>query len=449
MKQQRPAPNPILTVLLWGAFFFLGYQLFFANKVKTDDPRTAEKVYESIVELNKQGNDGALTPEVQIYLLKLDADKKAGRLSAEEFEKKAFAVEVIKIHTAYNNALRNNNQGKLTNVFQQSFQKLHDQYSKSALWNQEVAVAAIDGKTGTSVTAAQLYPLVVADLSELNKTAKVLGYIPGYHMMEWLVNLTGANPQFSYWFAALLLAVLVRLAVYPLAQKQYKWGKRMSQLAPYIKEIQEKFKDKKTGQITDQQAMTMETMALYKKYGFNPFAGCLPLLIQLPLFLIIYNCMLLYKFEFTKGYFLWVQPNAGTFLGIPLAPNLGEKDYILIVIYGISMIVTTLLTPVSDPSNIKQQRLIGLGMAVMISVVMFIWPLPSAFVVYWIFTNILATAQSLYVYRMPVEPLTPVQTTAGGAIPTTGKDLNGKVTDVDPGFFGKTGKGSSKKKKKR
>jgi membrane protein insertase Oxa1/YidC/SpoIIIJ len=69
-------------------------------------------------------------------------------------------------------------------------------------------------------------------------------------------------------------------------------------------------------------------------------------------------------------------------------------------------------------------------------------------VVYWVFTNILGTAQSLYVYRMPVAPLEPVQTTAGGAIPTTSRDLNGK-TSVDPGFFGKTGKGNSKKKKKR
>lgn len=450
MKQQRPAPNPILTVLLWGAFFFLGYQLFFANKGPSNDPRTFEKVYESIAELNAQGNDAAMLPEIQIYLKKLQAEKDAGRLTDQQFEEKAFEVEIVKIETMYASALKTNNQGKLTNAFQQSFQNLRNRYEKTAMWQREVAVAPVEGKIeGSTVTAEKLYPLMVADLSELNKTAKVLGYIPGYHMMEWLVNLTGANPQFSYWFAALMLAFLVRLAVFPLAQKQYLWGRRMSQLSPYIKEIQEKYKDKKTGQITDQQAMTTETMALYKKYGFNPFAGCLPLLIQLPLFLIIYQCMLLYKFEFTKGFFLWVQPNAGYFLGIPLAPNLGEKDYILIVIYGITMIVTTLLTPVSDPANIKQQRLIGLGMAVMISVFMFIWPLPSAFVVYWIFTNVLATAQSLYVYRMPVEPLTPVQTTAGGAIPTTGRDVNGRATDVDPGFFGKTGKSSSKKKKKR
>jgi YidC/Oxa1 family membrane protein insertase len=449
MSQQRPAPNPILTVLLWGAFFFLGYQLFFANRGTTNDSRTAEQVKESIVKLNADFNDADLAKEVQIYQAKLEAEKQAGRLDDKAIKDRMFEVQIIKLETVYGNALRNNDQGKLNTAYQNDFRNLHDEYANTAYWKREIPVAPIEGKVaGTSVTPEALYDLVVADLSQMNRDAKVLGYIPGYKMMDALVRFTGANPSFSYWFAALLLALLVRLAVFPLAQKQYMWGRKMSQLAPYIKEIQEKFKDKKTGKVTDQQAMTMETMEVYKRYGFNPFSGCLPMLVQLPLFLIIYNCMLLYRFEFTKGYFLWIQPGAGTFLGMPLAPNLGERDYLIIIVYGISMIATTLLTPVSDPANAKQQRLIGMSVALIFSVMMFFWPLPSAFVVYWTFTNILATAQSLYVYRMPVPPLEPVQSMVGGAIPTTSRNMNGK-TNVDPGFFGKTGKGSAKKKKKR
>jgi YidC/Oxa1 family membrane protein insertase len=144
---------------------------------------------------------------------------------------------------------------------------------------------------------------------------------------------------------------------------------------------------------------------------------------------------------------MWITPGAGKFLGIPLATSLGEKDYILIVLYGISMVVTTLLTPVSDPTNMRQQRLMGVGMSVMMSVFMFFYPLPSAFTLYWLFTNILATAQSLYVYRLPIEPLTAVQTSAGGAIPATGRDVNGKTGEIAPGFFGKTGKGGGKRKR--
>lgn len=452
MSQARPAQNPVMTFLIWGAVFFLAFTLYqgACSNPAADDPRTAEKVFENIVALNRDANDAGVTAEVRVYDGKLDAAQKAGILDAKQVEEKKFDAKVIEVETMYANALKNDNQSKLNNAHNNIFRAMREQHGATALWKRQVPVAPIEGKIpGNSVTPEALYNLMVADLSVMNKDAKVLGYIPGYGLMEWLVDLTGSVPGFSYWFAALMLAILVRLAVFPLAQKQYIWGRRMSQLAPLIKEIQAKYKDKKTGQISDQQAMTTDTMALYKQYGMNPFSGCLPLLIQLPLFLIIYNCMLLYRFEFTKGFFLWIQPGAGTFLGMQLAPNLGERDYLMIILYGISMIVTTMLTPVSDPANAKQQRLIGLSMAVVFSVVMFFWPLPSAFVVYWIFTNILATAQSLYVYRMPIEPLQPVQTTAGGAIPTTGKDVNGKAPTVDPGFFGKTGKSSSKKKKKR
>ncbi len=453
MSQQRPAPNPILTVLLWAAFFFLGWQILqgggCGGQKAGNDTRTKEKVYERIVELNKEGNDSALTQEVAIYGQKLKAEQDAGRITADEVEQNMFDAEIIKVETIYVNSVRNDNQGKLNTAYTGDFKNLQGKYGKTAFWKRPIPVAPVEGKIeGATITPEALDGLMMTDLSAMNKKAKVLGYIPGYHMMEWLVGLTGSSPGFSYWFAALMLAILVRLAVFPLAQKQYMWGKRMSQLSPYIKEIQEKFKDKKTGKVSDQQAMTMETMDLYKRYGFNPFAGCLPALIQLPLFLIIYNCMLLYRFEFTKGYFLWIHPGATSFLGMPLAPNLGERDYLIIIVYGISMIITTLLTPVSDPTNVRQQRIIGISIALLFSVMMFFWPLPSAFVVYWVFTNILATAQSLYVYRLPVEPLVQVQTTSGGAIPVTSKDLNGK-TGVDPGFFGKAGKGSSKKKKKR
>ena len=452
MSQARPAPNPILTILLWGAFFFLGYQILTGGcgqKGAQNDGRKIEEVEARIKELNADANDTALQAEIQIYDTKLEAEKTAGRLTEEQVEQDKFEMQIVQLATTYANALRNDDQNKLNNAYNGTFRSLREREANKPRWNQPIEVAPVEGKIdGGSVTPARLYDLVVTDLSVMNKDAKVLGYIPGYAMMDSLVKLTGSKPGFSYWFAALLLAFIVRLLVFPLAQKQYIWGRRMSQLAPYAKEIRDKFTDKKTGQITDQQAMTMETMDLYKRYGFNPFAGCWPMLVQIPLFIIIYNCMLLYRFEFTKGYFLWIQPGAGSFLGIPLAPNLGERDYIIIFVYGISMIVTTLLTPVSDPSNVKQQRLIGLSMAVLFSLMMFFFPLPSAFVVYWVFTNILATAQSLYVYRMPIEPLVPVQSTAGGVIPTTGRDANGK-TNIDPGFFGKTGKGNSKKKKKK
>ncbi len=447
MSQHRPAANPVITFLLWGAFIFLGYQMFFANKGGNagNDARTPEEVFASIVAMNKAQDDSRILGEYELYKEKLKSAVSIGKIAPDQVGALELNAYVLTHHTTIVVGIKTDNNNKLQSSYNEILTR-QDELGKTPLWKREFAVAPYGERLSqTQFSGEGLLATSNHELAESNKTAKVLGYVPGFKMMDWLVNLTGAVPGFSYWMAGVLLAIIVRLTVFPLAQKQFIWGRRMAQLAPYIKEIKEKFTDKKTNQVTDQQAMTMETMELYKKYGMNPFSGCLPMLIQMPLFLIIYNCMLLYKYEFTKGYFLWVQPGAGTFLGIPLAPNLGERDYLLIFVYGISMIVTTLMTPVSDPSNMKQQRLMGIGMAVMFSILMFFWPLPSAFTAYWIFTNVLTTAQSLYVYRMPIGQLAPVQSSKGGIIPTTGKDKNGKTDHVAPGFFDKLGKKNKKK----
>ncbi|HEY0868110.1 MAG TPA: YidC/Oxa1 family membrane protein insertase, partial [Fimbriimonas sp.] len=191
--------------------------------------------------------------------------------------------------------------------------------------------------------------------------------------------------------------------------------RQMSQLAPLTNEIKDKFKD-------NPQEQQARIMGLYKEYGINPMAGCGPMLLQMPLFFTIYQCMLLYQFEFQKGTFLWLNRSMSEQTNGFIAPNLGQVDYILIVLYGISMVISTLLTPVSDPTQIKQQRLIGVGMSVFFTILMFTgsFPVPAAFVLYWTFTNILATAQALRTYRLPAPPLVKVNAPGGGVYPTAG-----------------------------
>jgi YidC/Oxa1 family membrane protein insertase len=138
--------------------------------------------------------------------------------------------------------------------------------------------------------------------------------------------------------------------------------------------------------------------------------------------------MLQYRFEFQKGTFLWISPGASQATGGWVAPNLGERDYILIVVYAISMVVTSLLTPVSDPSNARQQRILGISVAVIFSVSMFFYPLPSAFVLYWVFTNLFATAQMLRAYRMPLPALVKVNAPGGGVYPVQPARTNGSIT---------------------
>lgn len=81
----------------------------------------------------------------------------------------------------------------------------------------------------------------------------------------------------NYGLAIILLTVTVRLGMFPLSRKQAIAAKKMQDLQPYMKEVQEKYKD-------DKEAQTRETFALYRKHGVNPVGGCLPALIQLPIF---------------------------------------------------------------------------------------------------------------------------------------------------------------------
>ncbi|MBX3096936.1 MAG: membrane protein insertase YidC [Fimbriimonadaceae bacterium] len=440
----QPAQNPrsqIMQILLIGAFIFMAFQIFNGSKGPTDT-RSRSEVWQAMVKQNREMLDLDIAKNLPIYNQKVDEDLKTSKLTADEAKTEKLKAVVLVSATQFRSGQAWNIDAKVDRAYQTLAGPFEAERNHER-WSEPVAVRGESGAV-TQSSAKELYGNVVADLSVRNEKAIVWGIFPGHALIDALVKATGSRPWFSYAFAGFLLAMVVRGIIWPLAWKQYMWGRKMSQLGPMVKEIQEKYKDKKTGQVKDQQAMGAETMALYKEYGINPLAGCAPMLIQMPLFLMVYQCMWKYKFDFVQGYFLWVHPGSQSFLGIPLAPNLGERDYILVFIYMVSMIVTTLLQPVSDPTQVRQQRMIGVTMAVVFGIGMFFWPgLPSAFVLYWIFTNILATIQALIVYRMPMPPLEKVQTTKGGSFPSQ------SVINVDPDFFGKDGgSGATRKRRK-
>ncbi len=286
------------------------------------------------------------------------------------------------------------------------------------IWQQPIAVAPTKLYPQSQVTPAQLVSEIDTLSTDIGKNTPVWGFFPGYQFVDFLVHLSGAAPALSYWLAALILAFVVRGVVFPIAQKQMMWSRQMQQLTPLINEIKEQYKGRQDP--ASQTEMNQRTMALYKEYGMNPLAGCAPALLQMPLFLLIYNSMLNYRFEFQRGTFLWINPHTSAMTHGFLARNLGEKDYVLIVIYAISMVTTAMLAPVSDPSNMKQQRMMGICASGFFGILMFFWPVPSAFVLYWIFTNTLATAQSFRAYRLPLPPLVKKNAPNGGVFPTGG-----------------------------
>jgi YidC/Oxa1 family membrane protein insertase len=456
MSQQQSPANRLINFLLIGVLAYLGFFMIF-NAQGPQDTRTADEIFKS---LNRQAanlEDISLQKTLLAYERKVKDEGAKNRSSQEEILKRELAGIILAVDSTYKSALYRKEIDKEKAAY--SWDKLNraynsikpkwENYHTQKVWQTPFAVVPASrlNLPASTATPEQVYNRVVAELSKESRTHLVLGLLPGYQVIDALVKATGSNPSISYWMAGLLLALLVRIFVAPLSHKQIMWGRQMAQLTPYLNEIKEKYTDKKTKQITSPELFQAESMKLYKEYGINPLSGCGPALIQLPFFLIIYQCMLNYKFEFTKGHFLWIHPGATSFLGIPLGPNLGERDYILIALYGISMVATTLLQPVTDPTNARQQRLMGVSIAVFFSIMMFFWPLPSAFVVYWTFANILSTAQSLITYRLPMPELKKVATVKGGAIPVENDKTAQESLDK---FFGKntTPKNVRPKKKK-
>ncbi|MBS1709138.1 MAG: membrane protein insertase YidC [Armatimonadetes bacterium] len=449
MSQPANPKGNFMQSLLLMMVLFMGFQIFMQSRQPgmADDTRKASEVWADMVKDNAEAKDLSIAKKLPVYEAKFKKEAEEAKTPKEEVDKQLWRAMLLVSDTEFRSGLEHpeTSLAKISRAYQSLKNKFEQNYG-TPMWDVTVPVAPYKEGWPTQQSAATMYKTLVDDLSVRHKHELVWGFVPGYQLIDFLVGITGRVPTFSYWFAPLLLAVVVRGAIWPLAQKQFMWGKQMQQLQPYVKELEAKHKDKE-GRIADQAGYQADIMKLYKEYGINPFSGCAPLAIQIPFFLTIYQCMLHYQFEFTKGAFLWINPTATKLGFIPVAPNLGERDYILITIYGISMVITQMLTPVSDISNQKQQRMMGLGVSIFVAVSMFFYTLPSAFVLYWIFTNIFATSQSLLVNRMHLPPLEKKMTIAGGVVPvdaaTVGK--NG----VDPGFFSKTGTTKSHKPKKK
>ena len=203
--------------------------------------------------------------------------------------------------------------------------------------------------------------------------------IPMLKFLSWMQAALG-----NWGVAIILLTILIKVVFWPLSRKSFKSMEQMKKLQPMMKQIQEKHKD-------DKQAMQQEIMQLYKTYKVNPMGGCLPILIQLPVFVALYQA-LLNCIELRHASFITYLP--GTDM-LWLA-DLSVKDpyYITPLIMGATMFLQQWLSPaMTDP----QQRKIMLIMPVVFTV-MFI-NFPSGLVLYWLCNNVLSIAQQAWTLR--------------------------------------------------
>lgn len=180
----------------------------------------------------------------------------------------------------------------------------------------------------------------------------------------------------NYGLAIIILTVLIRIVFIPLTNKSQKSMKEMQAITPKVNEIKEKFKN-------DPQRMNREVMDLYKKHKVNPLGGCLPMILQIPVFIALYN-VLMYAIELRGApFYFWIK-------------DLSLKDpyYILPIVMGVSMVIQQKMTPTSvDPMQSKMMMLLPI-----VFTFMFL-SLPSGLVLYWTVNNILSIAQQFYVNK--------------------------------------------------
>lgn len=254
---------------------------------------------------------------------------------------------------------------------------------------------------------------VLVRLDEINKQKFA------YKVMDGLVRIFGNNPRVSPIYAVLFIAVFITVVLWPLRRAQYKNFKEMQRFQPEMKKLQDKYKE-------DPMLLQEKMREFQKEHGFNPFAGCLPALVQLPVTLGMYQVILAYQYNFRACNFLWINPANGDaaahfpppFSGF-LGHNLSELDMILLIVYGISMFLQMKITPASDPSQADQQKMMAVTMPVMFFIMMLQWKPASAFVLYWFVSNLLSMAQQWWIYRT-LPKLPPLVLASGDSITRNG-----------------------------
>ncbi|HEY0797937.1 MAG TPA: YidC/Oxa1 family membrane protein insertase [Candidatus Baltobacteraceae bacterium] len=201
----------------------------------------------------------------------------------------------------------------------------------------------------------------------------------------------------NYGWSVIALAAMVKLALWWPSALQYKSMSKMQQLSPQIKALQNKYKNKDP---ESQQKLNTEMMALYKENGANPFAGCLPALIPIPIMYAFYQAILHDKERLADATWMWIgSPLSYTFPKI-FATSLVHLDLVLLVVYMVSMFFTVRLSsPPMDDQQAQQQKIMAFVSPAMIGYFGFRYAWPSALILYWLTFNVCSMLQQYFLIR--------------------------------------------------
>ncbi|WP_163936336.1 membrane protein insertase YidC [Paraferrimonas sp. SM1919] len=219
---------------------------------------------------------------------------------------------------------------------------------------------------------------------QLSDISESLNLVVDYGFLWWLAEpihwlLMLFQGLVVNWGAAIIMVTLaVRGALYPLTKAQYTSMAKMRQLQPKLKQLQDRYAD-------DRQKLGQAMMELYKKEKVNPMGGCLPILLQMPIFIALY-WVLLESVELRHAPFmLWIT-------------DLSVQDpyYVLPLLMGASMFLMQKMQPMPANMDPMQQKMMQYMPVVF--TIFFLW-FPAGLVLYWLVGNLVAIAQQMYIYK--------------------------------------------------
>ena len=241
-----------------------------------------------------------------------------------------------------------------------------------------------------------------ADTKTLKSISPELEEVVDYGFFGGISKFLLGVLKFSYkvfhnWGVSIIvLSVLLNIVLFPLTNKSFKSMRKMQVIQPEMEKLKAQHKD-------NPQKMNKEVMELYKKHGVNPFSGCLPLLLQMPIFIALYQA-LSRSIDLKNASFLWIRdlsmPEA---IKMPFTlPLVGNTINILPIFMAIAMVVQQKLSTASagtyqTPEQKQQQQMMMVMMPIMFGFIFY--NMPSGLVLYWFVNTMLTSAEQLLLLK--------------------------------------------------
>lgn len=240
-----------------------------------------------------------------------------------------------------------------------------------------------EGKKALALFGALSLVLVLSACSTDPVNSQSTGFWDHYIIWNFVRAIKALSNLFggSYGWGIIIFTIIVRIIILPLMFYQIKSSRKTMDLQPQLKELQAKYPDRDQDSM---RAMQEEQRKLYAEAGVNPVAGCLPLLVQMPVLLALYQAIFRSQ-ELKTGTFMWMQ--------------LGDKDpyFILPVLAAIFTFATSKLSMMSQPDT--GQKGMTAAMTYGMPLIIFITALnvPAALSLYWVITNAFSVGQTLLI----------------------------------------------------